>query len=81
VFDLGTAKAGMKIRRIIQAHACNLYLGGRDGEDNGLRPVREKSLRAPFSINKNWCGDIYLSSQLQGKRKEEDQDPGINMRP
>jgi hypothetical protein len=55
------------------AQACNpSYLGGRDWEDNSLRPAWAKSLQDPISTNSwtPWLTPVILS--YKGKHKWED---------
>jgi hypothetical protein len=49
----------LKISRASAAQACNLsYLGGRDQEDHGSKPVLANSLRGPIlkitNTKKGW---------------------------
>jgi hypothetical protein len=53
------------------------YFGDRDWEDHDWRPNQAKNVHKTSShLIKAGCGGVHLSSELYGKGKEEDSNPG-----
>jgi hypothetical protein len=64
-----------------QQHTCNyffmfFYSGGGDWEDRSLRQVCQKVPKVPSQPIKTECSGKCLPSQLFGKYKQEDSNPG-----
>jgi hypothetical protein len=59
------------------AHAYNpSYLGGRDWQDHGLRPVRAKSSQDPISTDSQGWWRVPVNSATVGSVKQQDYGPG-----